>query len=207
MSFFKNTRNLVAVGILGAIGAVLMIININIPTIMPSFIKLDFSELPAIIAAFAFGPTGGIMVCLVKNLLNLILASNTGGVGELSNFILECAYVIPAGLIYKKHKNFKGAIVSALVGSCSSSFVGFFSNYFIVYPLYTLIGWPMETIIGMYTIIFPNVKTLWQALLYFNVPFTFIKCLLTSIITFLVYKRISPLLKGKNKKLCESKQG
>ena len=72
MNFFKSTRNLVAVGILGAIGAVLMVLNFNIPTIMPSFIKLDFSELPAIIATFAYGPIGGIMVCLVKNLLNFI---------------------------------------------------------------------------------------------------------------------------------------
>ena len=106
MSFFKNTRNLVPVAILGAIGAILMILNINIPSIMPVFIKLDFADLPAIIASFAFGPTGGLMVCLIKNLLNLILASNTMGVGELSNFILGCAYVIPAGFIYKKHHNF-----------------------------------------------------------------------------------------------------
>ena len=204
MSFFKSTRNLVAVGILGAIGAVLMIINFNIPTIMPSFIKLDFSELPAIIATFAYGPIGGIMVCLVKNLLNFILASNTGGVGELSNFILGCAYVIPAGLIYKKNRTFKGAIISAIVGSVTSGCVSFFSNYFLIYPLFTLIGWPMEAIIGMYTLIFPNITKLWQALLYFNVPFTFIKCMLTSVITFLVYKRISPILRGKQKKSCKA---
>ena len=204
MSFFKSTRNLVAVGILGAIGAVLMILNFNIPTIMPSFIKLDFSELPAIIATFAYGPIGGIMVCLIKNLLNFILASNTGGVGELSNFILGCAYVIPAGLIYKKNRTLKGAIISALVGSVTSGCVSFFSNYFLIYPLFTLIGWPMEAIIGMYTLIFPKITELWQALLYFNVPFTFIKCMLTSVITFLVYKRISPLLRGKQKKSCKA---
>lgn len=204
MNFFKSTRNLVAVGILGAIGAVLMILNFNIPTIMPSFIKLDFSELPAIIATFAYGPIGGIMVCLVKNLLNFILASNTGGVGELSNFILGCAYVIPAGLIYKKNRTFKGAIISALVGSVTSGCISFFSNYFLIYPLFTLIGWPMSAIIGMYTLIFPKITELWQALLYFNVPFTFIKCMLTSIITFLVYKRISPILRGKQKKSCKA---
>ena len=204
MNFFKSTRNLVAVGILGAIGAVLMIINFNIPTIMPSFIKLDFSELPAIIATFAYGPIGGIMVCLIKNLLNFILASNTGGVGELSNFILGCAYVIPAGLIYKKNRTFKGAIISAIVGSVTSGCVSFFSNYFLIYPLFTLIGWPMQAIIGMYTVIFPKITKLWQALLYFNVPFTFIKCMLTSVITFLVYKRISPILRGKQKKSCKA---
>ena len=205
MNFFKSTRNLVAVGILGAIGAVLMILNFNIPTIMPSFIKLDFSELPAIIATFAYGPIGGIMVCLVKNLLNFILASNTGGAGELSNFILGCAYVIPAGLIYKKNRTLKGAIISALVGSVTSGCVSFFSNYFLIYPLFTLVlKCPMEAIVGMYTLIFPNITKLWQALLYFNVPFTFIKCMLTSVITFLVYKRISPLLRGKQKKSCNA---
>ena len=205
MNFFKSTRNLVAVGILGAIGAVLMILNFNIPTIMPSFIKLDFSELPAIIATFAYGPIGGIMVCLVKNLLNFILASNTGGAGELSNFILGCAYVIPAGLIYKKNRTLKGAIISAVVGSVTSGCVSFFSNYFLIYPLFTLVlDCSMEAIIRMYTFIFPNITKLWQALLYFNVPFTFIKCMLTSIITFLVYKRISPLLRGKQKKSCKA---
>lgn len=205
MNFFKSTRNLVAVGILGAIGAVLMILNFNIPTIMPSFIKLDFSELPAIIATFAYGPIGGIMVCLVKNLLNFILASNTGGAGELSNFILGCAYVIPAGLIYKKNRTLKGAIISALVGSVTSGCVSFFSNYFLIYPLFTLVlKCSMEAIVGMYTLIFPNITKLWQALLYFNVPFTFIKCMLTSVITFLVYKRISPLLRGKQKKSCNA---
>lgn len=204
MKFFKNTRNLVAVGILGAIGAILMILNINIPAIMPVFIKFDFSELPSIIAAFAYGPIGGVMVCLIKNLLNLIFASSTGGVGELSNFILGCAYVIPAGLIYKKFRTFKGAIVSSLVGSFSAAFISFFSNHFLIYPLFTLIGMKMETIIGMYTAVFPNITTLWQALLYFNVPFTFIKCLFTSLLTFLIYKRISPILRGKKKKQQEA---
>lgn len=199
MSFFKNTRNLVATGILGAIGAILMFLNLNIPSIMPVFIKFDFSELPAVIAAFAFGPIGGIMVCLVKNFLNFIFASGTQGVGELSNFILGCAYVIPAGLIYKKHRKFKGAIIGALVGSLTSAFVSFFSNYFLIYPLFTLTGLSMEAIITMYTAVFPKITKLWQALLYFNVPFTFIKGLLTSIVTFLVYKRISPILKGKKK--------
>ena len=205
MNFFKSTRKLVAVGILGAIGAVLMILNFNIPTIMPAFIKLDFSELPAIIATFAYGPIGGIMVCLVKNLLNFILASNTGGAGELSNFILGCAYVIPAGLIYKKNRTLKGAIISALVGSVTSGCISFFSNYFLIYPLFTLVlKCSMEAIVGMYTLIFPKITELWQALLYFNVPFTFIKCMLTSIITFLVYKRISPILRGKQKKSCKA---
>ena len=198
MSFFKNTRNLVATGILGAIGAILMLLNLNIPSIMPVFIKFDFSELPSIIAAFAYGPIGGIMVCLVKNVLNLIFASNTAGVGELSNFILGCAYVIPAGLIYKKHRTFKGAIVGALVGSLTSGCISFFSNYFIIYPLFAL-TMSMETILGFYTAVFPKITELWQALLYFNVPFTFIKGVLTSIVTFLIYKRISPILKGKKK--------
>jgi riboflavin transporter FmnP len=145
------------------------------------------------------------MVCLVKNLLNFILASSTGGAGELSNFILGCAYVIPAGLIYKKNRTLKGAIIGAIVGSVTSGCVSFFSNYFLIYPLFTLVlKCSMEAIVGMYTLILPNITKLWQALLYFNVPFTFIKCMLTSVITFLVYKRISPLLRGKQKKSCNA---
>ena len=202
MSFFKNTRNLVASGILGAIGSVLMLINFNIPSIMPVFIKFDVSELPAILASFAYGPLGGIMVCLVKNVLNLVLGSDTAGVGELSNFILGCAYVIPAGLIYQKHRTFKGAIVGALTGCFTSAILCWFTNNFIVYPLYGLLGWTEELILSMYQAIFPFVNTLEEAIFVFNVPFTFIKLFVTAIITFLIYKRLSPLLRGKkqNKK-------
>ena len=125
-----NVRTITMTGLFGALSAVLMMFSFNVP-LMPSFIKMDFSELPALIAAFSMGPLSGVMVCLVKNLINLMF-STTGGVGELSNFILGCAFVMPAGLVYKKNKNKKSAFVGALLGAVIMAVFSVFSNYFVV---------------------------------------------------------------------------
>ena len=110
----NNTRKMAAVAMLGAVGFVLMFLEISVP-IMPVFIKLDFSELPAVLAGFAYGPVAGIAVCLLKNALHL-LVTNTAGVGELSNFLLGIFFVVPAGLIYRKSHTRKGALIGAAVG-------------------------------------------------------------------------------------------
>ena len=191
----QNIRKLTVTAILSAVAAVLMFLDFSTP-LMPSFIKMDVSDFPALIASFALGPVSGVMVCLIKNLINLMTTS-TGGVGELSNFILGCMLVVPAGLIYKHKKTRSGAFIGALVGALCMAVVSFFSNMYLVYPVYTNFM-PMEMIIKAYSTILPSVTTLWQALLIFNVPFTFIKGLLCTVITFVLYKRLSPILKGRN---------
>lgn len=187
-------RSIAVTGILAALASVLMFLDFSIP-VMPGFIKLDFSELPALLAAYALGPVSGVVVCLVKNLVNL-LSTSTGGVGELSNFVLGACFVLPAGLIYQKHKTRKAAFWGAVLGAVVMAVVSIFSNYYIMYPIYTAFM-PMEVIIGMYQAIAPGVQTLWDALLWFNLPFTFFKGMCSVAIAFLVYKHISPLLKGK----------
>ena len=102
--------------------------------------------MPALIASFAFGPLSGVGVCLIKNLINLF-TTTTGGVGELSNFILGCMLVIPAGLIYKCKKNRKFALLGSLVGAVCMAGMSFLTNYFIVYPIYTNFM-PIEQIIA-----------------------------------------------------------
>lgn len=187
-------RSIAVTGILAALASVLMFLDFSIP-VMPGFIKLDFSELPALLAAYALGPVSGVVVCLVKNLVNL-LSTSTGGVGELSNFVLGACFVLPAGLIYQKHKTRKAAFWGAVLGAVVMAVVSIFSNYYIMYPIYTAFM-PMETILGMYQAIAPGVRTLWDALLWFNLPFTFFKGMCSVAIAFLIYKHISPLLKGK----------
>ena len=187
-------RSIAVTGILAALASVLMFLDFSIP-VMPGFIKLDFSELPALLAAYALGPVSGVVVCLVKNLVNL-LSTSTGGVGELSNFVLGACFVLPAGLIYQKRKTRKAAFWGAVLGAVVMAVVSIFSNYYIMYPIYTAFM-PMEVIIGMYQAIAPGVRTLWDALLWFNLPFTFFKGMCSVAIAFLVYKHISPLLKGK----------
>ena len=190
-----NVRALTVTAIMGALGAVLMALEFAIPSLIPSFIKLDFSELPALITSFAYEPLWGILVCLLKNVIHVFFGS-TMGIGEISNFILGAVFVGVAGLIYNKHKDKKGALISCLIGSAAMAVISVFTNYFIVYPLYSkVLGMPMEAIIGMYSAILPSADNLWKALLIFNLPFTFVKGLIDSVFCFLIYKRISPILK------------
>ncbi len=190
-----NVRTLAMTAILGAVATVLMFFSFSIPILIPSFIAMDFSELPALIASFTMGPVSGAVVCLIKNVVNLPFTS-TGGVGELCNFLMGITFVVPAGLIYKYRKDRVGALVGSLVGAVVMAALSFPINYFITYPFYAATMYPMEAILGLYQAINPNVQTLGQALLWFNVPFTFCKAMCSVIITFIVYKRISPLIKG-----------
>ena len=189
-----DIRKMTVTAILAAVSTILMFLSFSVP-FMPSFIKFDFSELPALIAAFALGPVSGIMVCLVKNLVNLCFTT-TVGIGELSNFILGCAFVLPAGLIYKHKKSRLSALAGSAAGAFAAAFISFFSNMFIVYPIYEKLM-PIEMIIKAYSTILPSVSTLWQAILIFNVPFTFMKFAVDTAITFCIYKYLSPVLKGK----------
>lgn len=193
-SEITKVRWLCVTAMLGAMASVLQFLNFHVP-IMPSFISFDIAELPALIASFALGPLSGTCVCLIKNLVNLTHTS-TGGVGELSNFLLGCAFVVPAGFIYKQHKTKKRAIIGAVTGAVSMAVLSVFTNYFIVYPIYTNFM-PMEAIIEAYKAINPNVDNLLQALIMFNLPFTFVKGLASTVVTVAIYKYISPLLKGK----------
>lgn len=189
----SKVRFIAVTGMLSAIAFILMFLDFSIP-IMPSFIKMDLSELPALIATFAFGPLSGICVCLIKNLIHLAMTT-TGGVGELSNFLLGVCFVLPAGLIYKKKKNKKNAIVGAVVGAVSMGVLSVIINYFIVYPVYYNFM-PQDVIVSAYQAILPSVKNILQCLIVFNAPFTFVKGALCSIVTILIYKPLSPILHG-----------
>ena len=190
----NNLRAVTVTAIMGGLGTVLMLIELSIP-IMPSFIKLDFSELPALITAFAYGPAYGILVCLIKNVIHMFFGS-TMCIGEISNFILGAVFVGIAGVIYKKNRTKKGALISCLIGSAVMSVFSVFSNYFVVYPLYIkVLGMTEEIILGMYQAILPSVSNLFSAIAIFNLPFNFVKTILVSVICFALYKRLTPVLK------------
>lgn len=191
----NSLRYITVTAVFSAVAAVLMMLSFNVP-LMPSFIKFDFSELPVLIASFAIGPLGGAAVALIKNLINLIFTT-TGGVGEFSNFILSCIFAVTAGTIYKHHKTRKGAAVAALIGALTMAVAGVFSNYFIIYPLFSLIGWKSEMVLGLYRAVNPNIRNLWQALFIFNMPFTFIKGMVTFALSLPIYKKLSPIIKGR----------
>lgn len=189
----KDIWKMTMTAMLSAIAFLLMFLEFSVP-IMPAFIKMDLSELPALIGAFAMGPMSGAMICLIKNLLHLFMTT-TGGVGELSNFILGAAFVVPAGLIYRKWKGKKSAVAGALAGAALMAVISVFSNYFIVYPVYYNFM-PEETVLAAYQMIFPGVKNMLECLIVFNTPFTFVKGVFSVVITMLIYKPLSPFLKG-----------
>ena len=193
MTTVSKTRKLVGTAMLAAVSVVLMFLAFPVP-LMPSFIKLDLAELPALIGAFAYGPLAGAAVCLVKSLISL-MKSSSGGIGTLCNFLLSLCFVVPAGLVYKSRRTRRGALIGSLIGAVAMAVLSVFVNYYVIYPIYTAFM-PMEAIIGMYQAINPNVQNLWQALIWFNLPFTFIKGMISVVITFIIYKPLSPFLKG-----------
>ncbi len=190
----KKIRFIAVTGILGAVAAVLMMLSFSVP-FMPSFIKLDFSELPALIAAFSLGPWSGVLVCLIKNLINLPLTT-TGCIGELSNFLLGVCFVLPAGLIYRFRHNRRAGLLASVLGSVAMGLLSLPINYYLTYPVYAKFL-PIEQIISMYQEIFPGVDGLLGCLLIFNVPYTCLKGLLNTALAFLIYKPLSPLLHGR----------
>ncbi len=192
----KHTRALTGTAMLAAVATILMYMEFPIP-IMPGFIKMDISELPALIASFAYGPLSGIAVCLIKNLIKLP-STSTAAVGELFNFVMGALFVGVAGIVYKKNKTRKGAIIGAVAGAMIMALVSLPYNYFVVYPAYVVMyHLPLEAIIGMYQAINPNVNGLLACLVTFNVPFTFAKGMVDALLCFLIYKPLSPILHGR----------
>jgi riboflavin transporter FmnP len=191
-----NIRKLTGTAMLGAVAAVLMYMEFPIP-IMPSFVKLDVSELPALLAAYAYGPVSGIAVCLIKNLIKLP-STSTAAVGELFNFVMGALFVGVAGFVYKRSKTRRSALIGAGLGALAMAVVSVPYNYFIVYPAYVVLyHLPLEAIIGMYQAINPSVDGLLTCLITFNFPFTLFKGLLDAALCFLIYKPLSGVLHGR----------
>ena len=190
----SRSRYLTLVAIFSAISFGLMFLDFAIPAVIPTFVKMDFSELPALIASFSLGPAAGVLVCLIKNLIHLSITT-TSGVGELANFMIGAALVFPAGMIYKYHKNKTFAIIACFVGAIIMGLASYPLNLWITYPFYYNFL-PKAAIVKMYHDIVPSVNSIEMALLVFNVPFTAVKGLIVAVITVLIYKPLSPIIHG-----------
>ena len=192
MSLKKKTNQITVTAMLGAVASVLMFLEFPIPFLIPPFVKMDFSELPALLATFSLGPVSGVAVCLIKNLIHA-LNSSTNFVGELCNFLLGCFLVIPAGIIYKRNKTRKTALIATIIGTVAMAVFSIPINYFISYPFYTSFM-PLDDIIAMYQSLIPSVDGLLACLIVFNAPFTLLKGALDAVLAFFVYKSLSPML-------------
>lgn len=187
MSVSKMTK----IAMLSVLAFVLMQFELMLP-MFPSFLKIDVSDLPALVGAFAMGPLAGVAIEGVKNLLHL-LQTSTGGVGELANFAIGCAIVVPAAWIYKRHKSKQSAIIGLVVGTVVMAVVGALANYFVLIPFYSAFM-PIDVIIELGTAVNPAIVNLWTLVLYGIVPFNIVKGIVLSVLTLVLYKRISPIL-------------
>lgn len=177
----KKVKKLVKISILTAFAFAIMLIDFPIP-FFPPFLKMDLSDIPAILGAFSMGPLAGIMVELVKNILHAIVKPDTLGIGELANFIVGSAFVFTSGVIYLEKKNRTHALIGLGVGTVVMSAAAALGNLFIFLPLYSkFLSWPMPSNLASF-------------LALSIVPFNLVKGILVSIITFLVYKKLSPVL-------------
>ena len=193
------THNLTVAAMLSAVAFILMFIEFPIPMLIPAFIKMDFSDLPALLGAFALGPVYGVIISFMKNLLHIVIkGTSTACVGELSNFILGAIFSAVAGYLYKHHKSRKTAIIGAVAGAVAMGGLSGPSNYFVVYPAYVqFYHMPLEAILGMYQAILPSADSLIKCLILFNLPFTLVKGLLDAVLCMVIYKPLSPILHGR----------
>lgn len=192
-----SARGITVIALLSALATVLMFIEIPLP-FAPSFYKIDFSEVPVLIGTFALGPMAGVLIELIKNLLHIVVkGSDSAFVGELANFILGCSLVIPASLIYLRTKTKKSAIVGLVVGTICFVIAGCLLNAYLLLPVYaTMYHMPIDALVAMGTAVNPNITSLTGFVFMAVAPFNLLKGVLVSVVTILLYKQVSPIIKG-----------
>ena len=190
----SRSRNISYVAMFSALGGVLMLLEIPL-FFAPSFYKLDFSELPVLICAFYLGPVSGVVCEFLKVLLKLLLkGTSTAFVGDLANFLVGCAFVLPAAIMYQKTLSKKGAVISLAVGTAVMTVFGsFFNAWFLIPRFAVMYGMPLEAIISMGTQINGAITNLSTLVLFAVVPFNLLKGVLVSLLTFFLYKRVEKL--------------
>lgn len=192
-----DTRKMTITAMLSAIAIVIYYLDFPVP-LMPSFIKLDLSNVISLLAGFSMGPVSGVVVCLIKNAVHLVIKGfgTTMGIGDIFDFVTSATFTLTASMIYQRNKTKKNAVIACLIGLLVFTIISLPLNYFIVYPIYFKAFGGEAAILGMYQEIMPSVKNIFSALCIFNLPFTFVKGLICALITIFVYKPLSPLLKG-----------
>lgn len=191
-----RTHKITVTAMLSAVAFLLMFIEFPIPALIPTFVKMDISDLPELLAAFSLGPVYGVAVAFLKNLLHtLFKGTSSAYVGELCNFLMGAVFSLGTGFIYRRKKSRKSALIGSIAGAVLMAVLSVPLNYFVVYPAYVVCyQLPLDAIIGMYQEIRPSTNGLLECLMVFNMPFTFAKGMLDVLLCFLIYKPLSPLL-------------
>lgn len=191
-----TTRKMAMIGVFSAVAMVLHIFDFPV-FFAPPFYKLDFSELPALIGTFAFGPVAGVMIEFCKILLKLFIkGTSTAFVGDLANFVIGCSFILPASIIYMFKKTKKNAIAASAVGIMIMTVFGTMFNAIYLLPAFaSLYGMPLDVIVGMGTAINANITNVTTLVLFAVAPLNLLKGCSVSVVTVLVYKKLSPVLK------------
>ena len=186
-----STSTMVKISILGVMSFILMFMNIPLP-IFPAFLKIDLADIPSVIGGFALGPVAGILIQFIKNILHFMFDNSTGGVGEISNFIVGGSFVLVSSSIYHSMRTKKGAIIGSIVATIAMAIVGALSNYYIILPFYSNIM-PIEVIINMGTLVNSAIHDKLTLVLYGVIPFNIFKGILISVVTAMIYKKVTPI--------------
>ena len=200
-----GVKALVQIGMLSAIAIILMMFEIPLP-FAPTFYKIDLSEVPVLVGCFAMGPwagamieliMAGVLVELVKILLNFVMTgTSTAGVGEIANFIIGCSFCVPAGLIYRKNRTRKSALIGMATGTLLMIVIGCFVNGFVLLPTYAkAFGMPIDALVGMGTAVNSHITSLSTFVMFAVAPFNLVKGIVVSLVVFLIYKKISPIFR------------
>lgn len=191
-----GVKALVKIGMLAGVAVILMLYEIPLP-FAPSFYEIDFSEVPVMVGCFAMGPLAGAVIEFVKILLNFVFTgTTTAGVGELANFIIGCSLCVPAGLIYRRNRTRKNALIGMITGTVLMTVLGCVINAFVLLPTYaTAFHMPIDELIAMGTSVNANITSLFTFVLFAVAPFNLLKGVLVSVIVFLIYKKISPIFR------------
>jgi len=193
-----NTRYITKIGMLSAIAVILMFFEVPLP-MMPIFLKLDVSELPAIIGAFVFGPMAGVAIEFIKNLLHAV-NTQTMGIGEIANFLVGVAFVLPAGYLYQRYHSHNGAAIALVAGTFSMMFFASLLNYFILLPVYQVVlHFPLDQIIQMGTVANPQIVDLKSFIALAIAPFNMIKGIVMSLLTLVIYRKLFSVLECASK--------
>ena len=192
-----SARGMTVIALLSALATLLMLFEIPL-WFAPSFYEIDFSEVPVLIGAFALGPVAGVLIELLKILINLLInGSDTMMIGEIANLILGCSLVVPAAMIYHRGRTRKSAILGLGIGALAFIATGCLLNAYVLLPTYAKIyGMPIESLVAMGTAVNPKITSLTGFVILAVAPFNLIKGVAVSVITSILYKHVSPLIKG-----------
>lgn len=191
-----TTRKIAVIGMFSAISAILMVLEFPVP-FAPEFYKLDFSEIPALIGAFAFGPAAGVMIEFCKVALKILVkGTSTAFVGDLANFVIGCSFLLPASIIYMNRKSKKTALIGSIIGTVCMTVFGTILNAVYLLPKFSQIyGLPLDAIIEMGSIVNHAVTSINTLVIFAVAPLNILKGAAVSTVTMLVYKKLSPILK------------